>query len=104
MRDQVLAFLADQLALGEELAQVVADASFDDLPEALVIFFDLEDHGNRHVVIVHQQFNAHVALRVMIHSPISSTPPTPRRRPSCPSGLVHARRSRLSRASSARRP
>src|SRR4051812_16665765 len=43
--DQVLAFLADQLALGEELAQVVADSSFDDLAEALVVFFDFKDHG-----------------------------------------------------------
>ena len=42
--DQVLAFLADQLALGEELAQVLPDPSLDDLAEALVIFFDLEDH------------------------------------------------------------
>jgi hypothetical protein len=40
----VLALLADQLALGQELAQVVADSSFDDLPEALVVFFDLQDH------------------------------------------------------------
>ena len=44
--DQVLAFLADQLALGEEFAQVVTDAALDDLPEALVIFFDLKDHVN----------------------------------------------------------
>ena len=43
--DQVLALLADQLALGEELAQVVADPALDDLPEALVIFFDLQDHA-----------------------------------------------------------
>jgi hypothetical protein len=41
----VLAFLADQLALGEELAQVLPDPALDDLPEALVIFFDLENHS-----------------------------------------------------------
>ena len=39
--DQVLAFLADQLALGEELAQVFPNPPLDDLAEALVIFFDL---------------------------------------------------------------
>ncbi len=43
--DQVLALFADQLALGEKLPQIVADAAFDDLPKTLVIFFDLEDHG-----------------------------------------------------------
>jgi len=43
--DEVLALLADQLTLGEELPQVVADASLDDLAEALVIFFDLQDHN-----------------------------------------------------------
>ena len=42
--DQVLALLADQLALGEELAQVLPDPALDDLAEALVIFFDLQDH------------------------------------------------------------
>ncbi len=42
--DQVLAFFADQFALGEKFAQIVADPAFDDLPEALMIFFDLEDH------------------------------------------------------------
>jgi hypothetical protein len=48
--DEVLALLADQLALGEELAQVLADPAFDDLAEALVIFFDLEDHGCQLIV------------------------------------------------------
>src|SRR5688500_7628849 len=37
--DQVLAFLADQLTFGEELAQVLPNPAFHDLPEALVIFF-----------------------------------------------------------------
>ena len=44
--DQVLALLADQLAFGEELAQILPDPALDDLPETLVIFFDLEDHGD----------------------------------------------------------
>jgi len=39
--DEVLSLFSDEFALGEEFAQVVADSSFDDLPEALVIFFDL---------------------------------------------------------------
>jgi hypothetical protein len=43
--DEVLPLLADQLPLGEELPQVVTDATLDDLAEALVVFFDLEDHG-----------------------------------------------------------
>jgi len=42
--DQVLAFLADQFTLGEELAQVLPDPALDDLPETLVIFFDLQYH------------------------------------------------------------
>ena len=37
---------ADQLALGEKFAQVITDPALDDLPETLVIFFDLQDHGN----------------------------------------------------------
>jgi hypothetical protein len=40
----VLAFLADQLALGEKPAQVFADSALDDMPKSLVIFFDLENH------------------------------------------------------------
>src|SRR5690606_20225734 len=43
--DEVLPLLADELPLGEELAQVVTDASLDDLAEALVVFFDIQDHG-----------------------------------------------------------
>ncbi len=39
--DEVFAFLADQFALGEKFPQIVANAPFDDLPEALVIFLDL---------------------------------------------------------------
>src|SRR5688500_11828580 len=42
--DEVLALFADQLALGEELAKVFADAPFDDLAEALMIFVNLQDH------------------------------------------------------------
>src|SRR5262245_54270191 len=42
-RNEMLAFLADQLALGEEFAQVLPDPALDDLAEALVIFFDLQD-------------------------------------------------------------
>src|SRR4051794_35879510 len=42
--DQVLALLADQLPLGEELAEVLPDPALHDLPEPLMIFFDLEDH------------------------------------------------------------
>jgi len=45
-RDEVLALFADQFAFGEELAKVLAYPAFDDLPEALVIFVNLEDHGN----------------------------------------------------------
>ena len=43
--DQVLTLLPDQLALGEELPQVVADATLDDLAEPLVVLLDLEDHA-----------------------------------------------------------
>ena len=42
--DQVLALFANQLALGEELAKVLTDPAFDDLPETLVIFVNLQDH------------------------------------------------------------
>jgi hypothetical protein len=38
------ALLADQLAAAEELPQVLADLAPDDVPEALVILFDLVDH------------------------------------------------------------
>src|SRR5437762_8793050 len=46
-RDQMLSFLADELALGKEFAQILPDPALDDLPETLVIFFDLEDHASR---------------------------------------------------------
>src|SRR4051812_13919286 len=42
--DQVLAFFADQFPLGQEFAQILSDPALNDLPETLVIFFDLEDH------------------------------------------------------------
>ena len=42
--DDVVTILADQLTLGKEFAQVAADPALDDLPEALVVLFDLEDH------------------------------------------------------------
>jgi hypothetical protein len=40
----VFPLLADQFTLGEEFAQVLPDPAFHDLPEALVIFFDLQNH------------------------------------------------------------
>jgi hypothetical protein len=40
----MLALLADQLALGQKLAQIVANPALDDLPESLVILFNLENH------------------------------------------------------------
>jgi hypothetical protein len=42
--DEVFAFFADEFTAGDELAEVGADASFDDLAEALVVLFD---HGRR---------------------------------------------------------
>jgi hypothetical protein len=36
----VFAFFSDELAAGDEFAQVAADAAFDDLAEALVVLFD----------------------------------------------------------------
>jgi hypothetical protein len=42
--DQVFAFFADQFAFGEKLAEIVADAAFNDLAKTLVVFFDLQDH------------------------------------------------------------
>src|SRR5262249_34582994 len=42
--DQVLAFLAEQLAAGEEFAQVAADLALDDLAKALVVL--LNGHGS----------------------------------------------------------
>jgi len=43
-RNEVLALFADQLTLGQKFAQVFADPALDNLPESLVIFFDLQDH------------------------------------------------------------
>ena len=43
--DEVLALLSDQLAAGEELAQVLTDLPLDDLAEALVVFVDTQNHG-----------------------------------------------------------
>ena len=42
--DQMFPLLADQFPLGQKLAQIVPNPPFDDLPESLVIFFDLQDH------------------------------------------------------------
>src|SRR5579884_2499272 len=42
--DQVLALLADQLALREKFPQVVTDSPLDDLSKTLVIFFNFQDH------------------------------------------------------------
>ena len=43
--DEMLALFADEFALGEKFAQVVANPALDDLPKPLVIFFDLQHHG-----------------------------------------------------------
>jgi hypothetical protein len=48
--DQMFAFLADQFALGEKFAQVFTDPALDDLPETLVIFFDLQNHDYSNLV------------------------------------------------------
>src|SRR6185295_10817135 len=42
--DEAAAFLADQLAPGEEAAEVTADTAADDLAEAVVVLFDLVEH------------------------------------------------------------
>ena len=44
MEMRCFSLFADEFALGEKFAQIVADSAFDDLPKALMIFFDLEDH------------------------------------------------------------
>jgi len=44
----VRAFLADEFALCEKSAQILADSSFEDDAEALVSFSDLEDHIPSH--------------------------------------------------------
>src|SRR5690606_37036001 len=43
-RDEPLALAADELAAREKAPQVLADLAADDLPEALVVLFDLVDH------------------------------------------------------------
>ncbi|GMU38669.1 MAG: hypothetical protein AMXMBFR22_28600 [Phycisphaerae bacterium] len=43
----MLALAPDKFAAREELAQILADASADDLAKTAVIFVDLEQHGVR---------------------------------------------------------
>ena len=40
----MLPLAPDQLTLGEKFAQIIPNPAFHDLPETLMIFFDLEDH------------------------------------------------------------
>jgi hypothetical protein len=51
--DELLAFLAEEFASREELAQVVADLPLDDLAETLAILVDFQVHqhtcGNNRV-------------------------------------------------------
>jgi hypothetical protein len=43
--DEVLALLADELALGQVLAELLLDDAADDLLEALDVTLDLPEHG-----------------------------------------------------------
>ena len=66
--DQVLSFLADQLSFGEKLPQVVTDATFDDLAEALMVLIDF-----------HATSRVHAGRRQMLHMPTSTATALPAR-------------------------